>query len=135
MTEHNPHQPCPPPRPPVGEPMEEARRVPPPPAGEAPPRPLHYIRIAGRTIPMPASRWVRILLGSTLVVFGLLGFLPILGFWMVPLGLLILSMDLAFVRRWRRRTAVWLERRYPGFWAKLKRWTTPSHLRGGDKQR
>lgn len=135
MTEHNPHQPCPPPRPTAAEPVEEARRAPSLSAGEAPPRPLHYIRIGGRAIPMPASRWVRIALGSTLVVFGLLGFLPILGFWMVPLGLLILSMDLAFVRRWRRRTAVWLERRYPGFWAKLKRWTTPSHLRGGDKQR
>jgi hypothetical protein len=30
------------------------------------------------------------------------GFLPVLGFWMIPLGLLILSLDLPLVRRWRR---------------------------------
>ena len=116
------------------EPAEMARRDAAPAAGEAPPQPPHSINIAGRTIPMPASRWMRIALGSALVVFGVLGFLPILGFWMVPIGLLILSIDLAIVRRWRRRTAVWFERRYPGFWAKLKSWTTPSHLRGGGKQ-
>ncbi|HEX2255465.1 MAG TPA: hypothetical protein VHG92_01970 [Afifellaceae bacterium] len=99
------------------------------------PRPPQVIRIAGRTIPMPASRWVRIGLGSALVLFGLLGFLPILGFWMVPLGLLILSVDLAIVRRWRRRSAVWFERNYPGVSARLRRWTTPSHLRGERKRR
>ena len=146
MNEHNPHYP-PPPRPtPDGAGPAEAARADParpetagpqtvPPSGEAPPRPPPVIRIAGRTIPMPASRIVRIALGTALVVFGLLGFLPILGFWMVPLGLLILSIDIAIVRRWRRRSAVWMERRFPGFWAKLKRWTTHSHLRGdGDRR-
>ena len=133
MVEDTPHQPGPRCSPPVAEPVEGGQQLAAPCAGEA--RPVHSINIAGRTIPMPASRWVRILLGSVLVVFGLLGFLPILGFWMVPIGLLILSIDLAFVRRWRRRTAVWLERRYPGLWAKVKSWTTPSHLRGGDKGR
>jgi purine-cytosine permease-like protein len=65
----------------------------------------------GRDIPIPASRLGRIALGVTLVLFGFLGFLPILGFWMVPLGLFILSVDLAIVRRMRRRVAVWWERR------------------------
>lgn len=129
MNENNPHRPCPPPRPDAAKPEEAARS-----AGEAPPRPLHSIRIGNRTIPMPASRWVRIALGTVLVVAGFAGFLPILGFWMIPLGLLILSIDLPFVRRWRRRTAVWVERRFPGFWARLRRWTSPSHLRGDDKQ-
>ena len=59
----------------------------------------------------------RRLLGAGLVVGGILGFLPILGFWMVPLGLLILSIDSRIVRRWRRRMEVrhgpWLKRRYP----------------------
>jgi hypothetical protein len=131
MSRQTPHQPCPPRRPPAAEPVEEAQRA----AGEAPPRPLHSIRLGGRTIPMPASRWVRIALGSALVLAGIAGFLPILGFWMVPLGLLILSIDLPLVRRWRRRTAVWFERNFPGVTARLRRWTTPSHLRGDSDRR
>lgn len=56
---------------------------------------------------MPRSRVGRIIIGLLLVVGGVLGFLPILGFWMVPLGLLVLSQDLPFVRRQRRRLTVW----------------------------
>lgn len=62
-------------------------------------------------LPMPRSRYGRMALGILLVVCGCLGFLPILGFWMVPLGLLVLSADIAFVRRKRRRFAVWWARR------------------------
>jgi hypothetical protein len=69
------------------------------------------LKIFGREIPMPASRIGRIILGVLFVFFGLLGFLPVLGFWMVPVGLLILSQDLAMVRRWRRRFAVWYAKR------------------------
>ena len=64
-------------------------------------------------LPMPRSRFGRMALGIVLVICGCLGFLPILGFWMVPLGLLVLSIDLAFVRRRRRRIAVWWARRRP----------------------
>jgi hypothetical protein len=46
-----------------------------------------------------------------LIFCGLLGFLPILGFWMLPLGFLVLSHDLPFARRLRRRLAVWWHRR------------------------
>lgn len=62
-------------------------------------------------LPMPRSRFARMALGILLVIGGCLGFLPILGFWMVPLGLLVLSNDIAFVRRLRRRTAVWWAKR------------------------
>jgi hypothetical protein len=58
-------------------------------------------------------------IGGLLIAFGFLGFLPILGFWMVPLGLLVLSIDIPRVRRWRRRFAVWFSRRYPATAAKL----------------
>jgi hypothetical protein len=56
---------------------------------------------------LPQSRLFRVLIGVALIFGGILGFLPILGFWMVPLGLLVLSHDSHFVRRQRRRLAVW----------------------------
>jgi len=58
------------------------------------------------SIPIPQSKPLRIALGIALCIGGLLGFLPILGFWMIPLGLLVLSVDLAPVRRFRRRMEV-----------------------------
>ncbi|MBC2773916.1 hypothetical protein H6M51_13710 [Rhizobium sp. AQ_MP] len=62
-------------------------------------------------IPVPRSRTGRIATGTALIGGGFLGFLPILGFWMLPLGLLVLSHDLPAVRRRRRKMAVWWSRR------------------------
>lgn len=42
---------------------------------------------------------VRIVVGVLFVLFGLVGFLPILGFWMVPVGLAILSIDIPIVKK------------------------------------
>lgn len=56
---------------------------------------------------LPESRWLRTTIGVLLVIGGMLGFLPVLGFWMIPLGLLVLSHDSHYVRRQRRRFAVW----------------------------
>ncbi len=75
------------------------------------PERIHKVRFAGREIELPRSRLLRIGLGVALVLGGLLGFLPILGFWMLPLGVLVLSYDLPFARRWRRRFLVWWTRR------------------------
>lgn len=71
----------------------------------------HRIGFAGRHIKLPRSRAQRIALGAALVLGGLIGFLPVLGFWMIPLGIIILSIDLAIARRFRRRTVVWWGRR------------------------
>jgi hypothetical protein len=71
------------------------------------------VRLGSYRLPLPRSRLLRIAIGMALVLFGLMGFLPVLGFWMVPLGLLVLSVDIPRVRRWRRRFAVWFSRRYP----------------------
>jgi hypothetical protein len=54
---------------------------------------------------------LRILLGVALLVGGLFSFLPILGLWMLPLGFVILSIDIPFVRRWWRRILVWWGKR------------------------
>ena len=64
------------------------------------------LRLFGRSYGLPASVLTRRILGVALVLLGTLGFLPVLGFWMIPLGLLILSHDSAPVRRWRRRMEV-----------------------------
>ncbi len=81
------------------------------------------IRFGDKTFRLPASRLIRIPIGVALVLFGLVGFLPVVGFWMIPLGLIILSVDLPFVRRWRRRMTVrfgnWLKRNYPDLAGKI----------------
>ena len=64
------------------------------------------LRFGKRRIHLPGSRAVRIAIGALLVMCGLLGFLPVLGFWMVPLGLLVLSVDIPAVRRFRRKVEV-----------------------------
>jgi hypothetical protein len=65
------------------------------------------------------TRLYRVPLGMGLVSGGFLGFLPILGFWMLPLGLLLLALDLPFLRppvshasiRFRRWFRGWRRRR------------------------
>jgi len=66
----------------------------------------------------PTGRWVRIPAALLLVAGGFVGFLPVLGFWMVPLGLLLLALDLPFLRRPMLKLITWLE----GLWARAKRW-------------
>jgi len=46
---------------------------------------------------------IRGLLGVCLLVLGVLGFLPVLGFWMIPLGLALLATDIPPLGRWLRR--------------------------------
>lgn len=69
------------------------------------------IRIGSRLFRLPQSPSLRIALGLGLVAGGVLGFLPVLGFWMLPLGLLVLSKDLTSVRRLRRTFVLRMERR------------------------
>jgi fatty acid desaturase len=71
----------------------------------------HSVGFAGRHIKLPRSRRWRIVIGIALILGGFVGFLPILGFWMIPLGLAVLSIDLPSIRRHRRRAVVWWGRR------------------------
>lgn len=73
-------------------------------------------RMKGRFAPFFA--WVqrrvppgfRFALGLLLICGSILGFLPILGFWMLPLGFMVAAMDVRLYRRWRslrrRRRAI-----------------------------
>ena len=71
----------------------------------------HKLVLGSFSISLPRSRLARMAVGAGLIFGGLLGFLPILGFWMLPLGFLVLSLDLPMARRLRRRLAVWWHRR------------------------
>lgn len=63
------------------------------------------------------DRWMllRLLLSLVLIVGGIFSFLPILGIWMLPLGLLFLAVDIPVIQpavgagfvRMRRRLANW----------------------------
>jgi fatty acid desaturase len=55
----------------------------------------------------PSSRWVRIPLAILLIAGGFVGFLPILGFWMVPLGLVLIAQDIPFLRKPVARLIAW----------------------------
>lgn len=82
---------------------------------------MHSVKFGGRRLHLPGHPVIRIILGCLLILGGFLGFLPILGFWMVPLGLLILAVDVPIARRLRRRTEIrlgrWLVKRHPK-WAR-----------------
>ena len=72
----------------------------------------------------PDARWIRIPSGILLIVGGLLGFLPILGFWMVPLGVLLLALDLPFLSRPTAGLMIRAERRWTE-WRRKRRRNSP----------
>ena len=46
----------------------------------------------------------RLVVGILLILGGLVGFLPVLGFWMIPLGIVVAALDVKpMMRRWRAR--------------------------------
>lgn len=53
---------------------------------------------------------IRALCGLCLVGLGFLGFLPVLGFWMIPLGLALIATDIPPLGRWLRRRIYRLSR-------------------------
>jgi hypothetical protein len=71
------------------------------------------VQKATRWLRRPSSRWVRLPAGILLIVGGLLSFLPILGIWMLPLGLILLAEDMRPLRRLRNRMLEWVERHRP----------------------
>ena len=77
------------------------------------------IRLGSRTVELPQSRLLRMGIGGCLIFCGMLGFLPVLGFWMIPLGFFVLSLDMHWARKLRRRFAVSFTRRFPRIAGKL----------------
>jgi hypothetical protein len=56
-------------------------------------------------------------MGVLFICGGLFGFLPILGFWMLPVGLVLLADDVAPLRAVRSRALDWIEHRHPDWLA------------------
>ena len=65
------------------------------------------IRIGSWSTELPDWAPARIALGLLLICLGFLGFLPVLGFWMIPLGVAILAYDVPIVRLWRQKFMTW----------------------------
>jgi len=55
----------------------------------------------------PHSRWIRLPAGLLLIVGGLFSILPGLGVWMLPLGLLLIALDVPFLRKPVGRSTIW----------------------------
>ena len=72
----------------------------------------------------PSSRWMRIPSGTLLIAGGVLSFLPILGVWMLPLGLALLAEDVPALRSSRSKVLDWVERKKP-------HWLDPSTSKHG----
>jgi hypothetical protein len=61
----------------------------------------------------PQARWRRIPVALAFLLGGVLGFLPILGFWMLPLGLLLLAEDIPLLRSALYALVNWLAKKKP----------------------
>jgi hypothetical protein len=60
----------------------------------------------------PGAVWVRAPLGIVLIGGGIVGVvLPIIGFWMVPLGLALLALDMPFLRGPLARVLAFINRK------------------------
>ncbi len=68
---------------------------------------------ASRYLRRPEARAYRMPSAVLLTLGGMAGFLPILGFWMLPLGLLLLAVDVPRLRNPMARLLDWIERRWP----------------------
>ncbi|HEX2552559.1 MAG TPA: hypothetical protein VHL98_02585 [Microvirga sp.] len=70
-----------------------------------------------RNLRHPNARWIRIPAGLLLVLGGVFSILPLLGIWMLPLGLLLIAYDVPVLREPVGRFTIWLI----GKWAVLRR--------------
>lgn len=60
----------------------------------------------------PSSRLVRFPLAILLVIGGIFSFLPILGLWMLPLGLILIAQDIPPLQKPVAQLFGWLERKW-----------------------
>lgn len=76
----------------------------------------HFFRHKYHWVKNHDNHWVRKVVGILLIFGGILGFLPVLGFWMIPLGMMLLATDIPGIRRFNRHVYV----RWGRFWQKRR---------------
>ncbi len=60
----------------------------------------HRMAVAVAWLIRPEMIWVRLPLAVVLLAGGVFSFLPLLGAWMLPLGIMLLAVDIRPVRSW-----------------------------------
>lgn len=74
-----------------------------------------------RWLRKPSSMIIRIVVAVLLILGGIFSFLPVLGLWMLPLGLIIIAQDLPFLQRPLVRVFAWIERKWKAWRARSGR--------------
>ena len=73
-----------------------------------PPRPAKFVAWLRK----PSSKWVRIPLAIFLILGGIFSILPVLGLWMLPVGLLLFAQDVPWLQPPLARMLGWIERKW-----------------------
>jgi hypothetical protein len=68
------------------------------------------IRNAVEWLREPSRQWIRIGAALVFILGGVFSILPILGLWMLPLGLALLSQDIPWLKIPLEHSARWIER-------------------------
>ena len=81
-----------------------------------------FVTRAIRWLRKPQARIVRLPLGILCIAAGCFWFLPVLGFWLLPAGFLLIAQDVSILRRPVGRMTLYLLER----WRRLRRWWVSS---------
>jgi hypothetical protein len=82
---------------------------------------VSHIKVGKYKVKVPRTKTGRKVLGGALLAGGAFWWLPVLGLWMVPAGLAVLSVDSPRVRKFRRTQEVRVVR-----WWRARNVTKPS---------
>jgi len=66
----------------------------------------------------PSSRLIRFPLAVLLIIGGIFSFLPILGLWMLPLGLILIAQDITPLQKPVAQLLGWVERKWTAYQAR-----------------
>lgn len=82
-----------------------------------------YFEMINRRVPARISRFIqwlrkpssfaaRLTVALLLILGGVFSFLPVLGIWMLPLGLLFIAQDVPFLQKPLIRSLTWMETKW-----------------------
>ena len=96
-----------------------------------------YFEMVNRRVPVSISRFIRwlrqpssfvirLIVALLLILGGIFSFLPILGLWMLPLGLLLIAQDVPFLQKPIVKILAWVEAKWNWVRAKWKSRSEPT---------